>query len=162
MQKKTGGLQMNKRNNQQLNPNVQPLYDELSVKFIASTGKFESENGQTFDNAKDAVKHNDDIYKFCLGFGSGQPKTKTERLKKSLAFGKKQFNKAKGMQRHAAFIKAEDKAKESAPIVDTDLSIFKELAKIRTGLEEMKSYKPAPKPRKSTGINTILAVYDDE
>ena len=153
---------MQKRNNPQLNPNVQPLYDELSVKFIASTGKFESENGQTFDNAKDAIKHNDDIYKFCLGFGSGQPKTKTERLKKSLAFGKKQFNKAKGMQRHAAFIKAEDKAKESAPIVDTDLTIFKELAKIRTGLEEMKSYKPAPNPRKSTGINTILAVYDDE
>ena len=153
---------MNKRNNQQLNPNVQPLYDELSVKFIASTGKFESENGQTFDNAKDAIKHNDDIYKFCLGFGSGQPKTQHERLKKSLAFGKKQFNKAKLVQRHAAFIKAEDKAKESAPVVDTDLSIFKELAKIRTGLEEMKSYKPAPKPRKSTGINTILAVYDDE
>ena len=137
---------MQKRNNPQLNPNVQPLYDELSVKFIASTGKFESENGQTFDNAKDAIKHNDDIYKFCLGFGNGKPKTQ----------------KAKGMQRHAAFIKAEDKAKESAPIVDTDLSIFKELAKIRTGLEEMKSYKPAPKPRKSTGINTILAVYDDE
>ena len=153
---------MQKRNNPQLNPNVQPLYDELSVKFIASTGKFESENGQTFDNAKDAIKHNDDIYKFCLGFGSGQPKTQHERLKKSLAFGKKQFNKAKGMQRHAAFIKAEDKAKESAPIVDTDLSIFKELAKIKTGLEEMKTYKPEPKPRKSTGINTILAVYDDE
>ena len=152
---------MQKRNNPQLNPNVQPLYDELSVKFIASTGKFESENGQTFDNAKDAIKHNDDIYKFCLGFGS-EPKTQHEKLKKSLAFGKKQFNKAKGMQRHAAFIKAEDKAKESAPIVDTDLTIFKELAKIRTGLEEMKSYKPAPKPRKSTGINTILAVYDDE
>ena len=153
---------MQKRNNPQLNPNVQPLYDELSVKFIASTGKFESENGQTFDNAKDAIKHNDDIYKFCLGFGSGQPKTQHERLKKSLAFGKKQFNKAKGMQRHAAFIKAEDKAKESAPIVDTDLSIFKEIAKIRTGLEEMKTYKTAPKARKSTGINTILAVYDDE
>ena len=151
-----------KKNNSQLNPNVQPLYDELSVKFIASTGKFESENGQTFDNAKDAIKHNDDIYKFCLGFGSGQPKTQHERLKKSLAFGKKQFNKAKGMQRHAAFIKAEDKAKESAPIVDIDLSIFKELAKIRTGLEDMKSYTPAPKPRKSTGINTILAVYDNE
>ena len=43
-----------KKNNPQLNPNVQPLYDELSVKFIASTGKFESENGQSFDNAKDA------------------------------------------------------------------------------------------------------------
>ena len=151
-----------KNNNPQLNPNVKPLYDELSVSFDASIGKYINDSGSSFDNAKDAIKHNDDIYKFCLGFGNGQPKTKTERLKKSLAFGKKQFNKAKGMQRHAAFIKAEDKAKESAPIVDTDLSIFKELAKIRTGLEEMKSYKPAPKPRKSTGINTILAVYDDE
>ena len=153
---------MQKRNNPQLNPNVQPLYDELSVKFIASTGKFESENGQTFDNAKDAVKHNDDIYKFCLGFGSGQPKTKTERLKKSLAFGKKQFNKAKGMQRHAAFIKAEDKAKEPAkPIVDTDL-FYNEIAAIRKGLEEMKPKKPELKPRKSTGINTIVGFYDDE
>ena len=151
-----------KNNNPQLNSNVKPLYDELSVRFDASIGKYINDSGSSFNNAKDAIKHNDDIYKFCLGFGSGQPKTKTEKLKKSLAFGKKQFNKAKGMQRHAAFIKAEDKAKESAPIVDTDLSIFKELAKIRTGLEEIKSYKPAPKPRKSTGINTILAVYDDE
>ena len=151
-----------KNNNPQLNPNVKPLYDELSVRFDASIGKYINDSGSSFNNAKDAIKHNDDIYKFCLGFGSGQPKTKTERLKKSLAFGKKQFNKAKGMQRHAAFIKAEDKAKESAPIVDTDLTIFKELAKIRTGLEEMKTYKPEPKPRKSTGINTILAVYDDE
>ena len=149
-----------KTNNPQLNPNVKPLYDELSVKFDASIGKFICDSGSSFDNAKDAIKHNDDIYKFCLGFGSGQPKTKTERLKKSLAFGKKQFNKAKGMQRHAAFIKAEDKAKESAPVVDTDL-FYNEIAKIREGLEEMKTYKPEPKPRKSTGINTILGVYDD-
>ena len=97
---------MQKRNNPQLNPNVQPLYDELSVKFIASTGKFESENGQTFDHAKDAIKHNDDIYKFCLGFGNGQPKTKTERLKKSLAFGKKQFNKAKATWDFGLFVEA--------------------------------------------------------
>ena len=41
---------MQKRNKPQLNPNVQPLYDELSVKFIASTCKFESENGQTIKN----------------------------------------------------------------------------------------------------------------
>ena len=150
-----------KTNNPQLNPNVKPLYDELSVKFDASIGKFISDSGSSFDNAKDAIKHNDDIYKFCLGFGNGQPKTKTERLKKSLAFGKKQFNKAKGMQRHAAFIKAEDKAKESAPVVDTDL-FYNEIAKIREGLEEMKTYKPEPKPRKSTGINTILVVYDDQ
>ena len=150
-----------KTNNPQLNPNIKPLYDELSVKFDASIGKFISDSGSSFDNAKDAIKHNDDIYKFCLGFGSGQPKTKTERLKKSLAFGKKQFNKAKGMQRHAAFIKAEDKAKESAPVVDTDL-FYNEIAKIREGLEEMKTYKPEPKPRKSTGINTILGVYDDQ
>ena len=150
-----------KNNNPQLNPNVKPLYDELSVRFDASIGKFINDSGSSFDNAKDAVKHNDDIYKFCLGFGSGQPKTKTERLKKSLAFGKKQFNKAKGMQRHAAFIKAEDKAKESAPVVDTDL-FYNEIAKIREGLEEMKTYKPEPKPRKSTGINTILGVYDDQ
>ena len=141
--------------------NIKPLYDELSVKFDASIGKFISDSGSSFDNAKDAIKHNDDIYKFCLGFGSGQPQTKTERLKKSLAFGKKQFNKAKGMQRHAAFIKAEDKAKESAPVVDTDL-FYNEIAKIREGLEEMKTYKPEPKPRKSTGINTILGVYDDQ
>ena len=150
-----------KNNNPQLNPNVKPLYDELSVRFDASIGKYINDSGSSFDNAKDAVKHNDDIYKFCLGFGSGQPKTKTERLKKSLAFGKKQFNKAKGMQRHAAFIKAEDKAKESAPVVDTDL-FYNEIAKIREGLEEMKTYKPEPKPRKSTGINTILGVYDDQ
>ena len=150
-----------KNNNPQLNPNVKPLYDELSVRFDASIGKFINDSGSSFDNAKDAVKHNDDIYKFCLGFGNGQPKTKTERLKKSLAFGKKQFNKAKGMQRHAAFIKAEDKAKESAPVVDTDL-FYNEIAKIREGLEEMKTYKPEPKPRKSTGINTILGVYDDQ
>ena len=150
-----------KNNNPQLNPNVKPLYDELSVRFDASIGKFINDSGSSFDNAKDALKHNDDIYKFCLGFGNGQPKTKTERLKKSLAFGKKQFNKAKGMQRHAAFIKAEDKAKESAPVVDTDL-FYNEIAKIREGLEEMKTYKPEPKPRKSTGINTILGVYDDQ
>ena len=150
-----------KNNNPQLNPNVKPLYDELSVRFDASIGKFINDSGSSFDNAKDAIKHNDDIYKFCLGFGNGQPKTKTERLKKSLAFGKKQFNKAKGMQRHAAFIKAEDKAKESAPVVDTDL-FYNEIAKIREGLEEMKTYKPEPKPRKSTGINTILGVYDDQ
>ena len=150
-----------KNNNPQLNPNVKPLYDELSVRFDASIGKYINDSGSSFDNAKDAVKHNDDIYKFCLGFGNGQPKTKTERLKKSLAFGKKQFNKAKGMQRHAAFIKAEDKAKESAPVVDTDL-FYNEIAKIREGLEEMKTYKPEPKPRKSTGINTILGVYDDQ
>lgn len=150
-----------KNNNPQLNPNVKPLYDELSVRFDASIGKYINDSGSSFDNAKDAIKHNDDIYKFCLGFGSGQPKTKTERLKKSLAFGKKQFNKAKGMQRHAAFIKAEDKAKESAPVVDTDL-FYNEIAKIREGLEEMKTYKPEPKPRKSTGINTILGVYDDQ
>ena len=150
-----------KNNNPQLNPNVKPLYDELSVKFDASIGKYINDSGSSFNNAKDAIKHNDDIYKFCLGFGNGQPKTKTERLKKSLAFGKKQFNKAKGMQRHAAFIKAEDKAKESAPVVDTDL-FYNEIAKIREGLEEMKTYKPEPKPRKSTGINTILGVYDDQ
>ncbi len=150
-----------KNNNPQLNPNVKPLYDELSVRFDASIGKYINDSGSSFDNAKDAVKHNDDIYKFCLGFGNGQPKTKTERLKKSLAFGKKQFNKAKGMQRHAAFIKAEDKAKESAPVVDTDL-FYSEIAKIREGLEEMKTYKPEPKPRKSTGINTILGIYDDQ
>ena len=150
-----------KNNNPQLNPNVKPLYDELSVRFDSSIGKFINDSGSSFDNAKDAIKHNDDIYKFCLGFGNGQPKTKTERLKKSLAFGKKQFNKAKGMQRHAAFIKAEDKAKESAPVVDTDL-FYNEIAKIREGLEEMKTYKPEPKPRKSTGINTILGVYDDQ
>tara|TARA_R100000234_G_C4966725_1_gene164260 strand:- start:417 stop:872 length:456 start_codon:yes stop_codon:yes gene_type:complete len=150
-----------KNNNPQLNPNVKPLYDELSVRFDASIGKYINDSGSSFNNAKDAIKHNDDIYKFCLGFGSGQPKTKTERLKKSLAFGKKQFNKAKGMQRHAAFIKAEDKAKESAPVVDTDL-FYNEIAKIREGLEEMKTYKPEPKPRKSTGINTILGVYDDQ
>ena len=150
-----------KNNNPQLNPNVKPLYDELSVRFDASIGKYINDSGSSFDNAKDAIKHNDDIYKFCLGFGNGQPKTKTERLKKSLAFGKKQFNKAKGMQRHAAFIKAEDKAKESAPVVDTDL-FYNEIAKIREGLEEMKTYKPEPKPRKSTGINTILGVYDDQ
>jgi hypothetical protein len=150
-----------KNNNPQLNPNVKPLYDELSVRFDASIGKYINDSGSSFNNAKDAIKHNDDIYKFCLGFGNGQPKTKTERLKKSLAFGKKQFNKAKGMQRHAAFIKAEDKAKESAPVVDTDL-FYNEIAKIREGLEEMKTYKPEPKPRKSTGINTILGVYDDQ
>ena len=150
-----------KNNNPQLNPNVKPLYDELSVRFDASIGKYINDSGSSFNNAKDAIKHNDDIYKFCLGFGSGQPKTKTERLKKSLAFGKKQFNKAKGMQRHAAFIKAEDKAKESAPVVDTDL-FYNEIAKIREGLEEMKTYKPEPKPRKSTGINTILGGYDDQ
>ena len=150
-----------KNNNPQLNPNVKPLYDELSVRFDASIGKYINDSGSSFDNAKDAIKHNGDIYKFCLGFGNGQPKTKTERLKKSLAFGKKQFNKAKGMQRHAAFIKAEDKAKESAPVVDTDL-FYNEIAKIREGLEEMKTYKPEPKPRKSTGINTILGVYDDQ
>ena len=150
-----------KNNNPQLNPNVKPLYDELSVRFDASIGKYINDSGSSFDNAKDAIKHNDDIYKFCLGFGSGQPKTQHERLKKSLAFGKKQFNKAKLVQRHAAFIKAEDKAKESAPVVDTDL-FYNEIAKIREGLEEMKTYKPEPKPRKSTGINTILAVYDDE
>ena len=150
-----------KNNNPQLNSNVKPLYDELSVRFDASIGKYINDSGSSFDNAKDAIKHNDDIYKFCLGFGNGQPKTKTERLKKSLAFGKKQFNKAKGMQRHAAFIKAEDKAKESAPVVDTDL-FYNEIAKIREGLEEMKTYKPEPKPRKSTGINTILGVYDDQ
>lgn len=151
-----------KTNNPQLNPNVKPLYDELSVKFDASIGKFISDSGSSFDNAKDAIKHNDDIYKFCLGFGSGQPKTKTERLKKSLAFGKKQFNKAKAMQRHKAFIKAEDKAKEPAkPIVDTDL-FYNEIAAIRKGLEEMKPKKPEPKPRKSTGINTIVGFYDDE
>ena len=150
-----------KNNNPQLNPNVKPLYDELSVRFDASIGKYINDSGSSFNNAKDAIKHNDDIYKFCLGFGSGQPKTKTERLKKSLAFGKKQFNKAKGMQRHAAFIKAEDKAKESAPVVDTDL-FYNEIAKIREGLEEMKTYKPEPKPRKSTGINTIVGFYDDE
>ena len=45
-------------------------WGKIREKFIASTGKFESENGQTFDNAKDAIKHNDDIYKFCLGFGN--------------------------------------------------------------------------------------------
>ena len=134
-----------KNNNPQLNPNVKPLYDELSVRFDASIGKYINDSGSSFDNAKDAIKHNDDIYKFCLGFGSGQPKTKTERLKKSLAFGKKQFNKAKGMQRHAAFIKAEDKAKESAPVVDTDL-FYNEIAKIREGLEEMKTYKPEHRP----------------
>ena len=150
-----------KNNNPQLNPNVKPLYDELSVRFDASIGKYINDSGSSFNNAKDAIKHNDDIYKFCLGFGNGQPKTKTERLKKSLAFGKKQFNKAKGMQRHAAFIKAEDKAKESAPVVDTDL-FYNEIAKIREGLEEMKTYKPEPKARKSTGINTILGVYDDQ
>ena len=150
-----------KNNNPQLNSNVKPLYDELSVRFDASIGKYINDSGSSFDNAKDAIKHNDDIYKFCLGFGNGQPKTKTERLKKSLAFGKKQFNKAKGMQRHAAFIKAEDKAKESAPVVDTDL-FYNEIAKIREGLEEMKTYKPEPKPRKSTGINTILGIYDDQ
>ena len=150
-----------KNNNPQLNSNVKPLYDELSVRFDASIGKYINDSGSSFNNAKDAIKHNDDIYKFCLGFGSGQPKKKTERLKKSLAFGKKQFNKAKGMQRHAAFIKAEDKAKESAPVVDTDL-FYNEIAKIREGLEEMKTYKPEPKPRKSTGINTILGVYDDQ
>ena len=150
-----------KNNNPQLNSNVKPLYDELSVRFDASIGKYINDSGSSFNNAKDAIKHNDDIYKFCLGFGNGQPKTKTERLKKSLAFGKKQFNKAKGMQRHAAFIKAEDKAKESAPVVDTDL-FYNEIAKIREGLEEMKTYKPEPKPRKSTGINTILGVYDDQ
>ena len=150
-----------KNNNPQLNSNVNPLYDELSVRFDASIGKYINDSGSSFNNAKDAIKHNDDIYKFCLGFGNAQPKTKTERLKKSLAFGKKQFNKAKGMQRHAAFIKAEDKAKESAPVVDTDL-FYNEIAKIREGLEEMKTYKPEPKPRKSTGINTILGVYDDQ
>ena len=150
-----------KNNNPQLNSNVKPLYDELSVRFDASIGKYINDSGSSFDNAKDAIKHNDDIYKFCLGFGNGQPKTKTERLKKSLAFGKKQFNKAKGMQRHAAFIKAEDKAKESAPVGDTDL-FYNEIGKIREGLEEMKTYKPEPKPRKSTGIYTILGVYDDQ
>ena len=66
------------------------------------------------------------------------------------------------MQRHKAFIKAEDKAKDPAkPIVDTDL-FYNEIAAIRKGLEEMKPKKPEPKPRKSTGINTIVGFYDDE